>query len=294
MNEIWKDVKDYEGIYQISNLGRVKSLDRIDNKGHKRPEKILYVKGDKLGYKRVCLCREGKIERRLIHRMVAEAFVERKHQGDNIVNHLDNDPSNNRADNLEWTTYKGNMQWAAKQGRMKANPTTYQNQKKAAIKRKKAVIATAPDGEKYHFESQAEAGRTLGFNPSHIAEACRKEYGYKRINGYEFEYADPEIQITQKPKKEKMSAEELYDLRRRQLIGNKYGVGKKCSQAAIDASKALFSKPIVQMDKSGNVIAEFSSTAEAKEKTGISHTYDVANGKRKSAGGYLWKWKGEE
>lgn len=293
MKEIWKDVKDYEGFYQISNFGRVKSLERYDSNKHKLPERIMNPNRESNGYYRVYLCRNGKAKRILVHRLVAEAFVERKHEGDNIVNHLDNNPSNNRADNLEWTTYKGNMQWAAKQGRMKANASTYEHQDMAAKSRRKAVVAISPDGERLVFESQAEAGRQLRIGTAHIAAACRKEYGYKKLNGFEFEYADQELQKSAKPKREKMSDEDIAEYRRKKMIGNKINVGRKCSLAAIEASKAIHSKPILQMDKEGNIIADFSSVKEAKEKTGILHAYDVANGKRKSAGGYLWKWKGE-
>ena len=99
MCEIWKDIPDYEGLYQISSFGRVKSLARTDNNGHKLPERILNPKGNKLGYIRVYLSKNGSAKRVLIHRLVAEAFVSRKNDGDNIVNHIDNNPSNNHADN---------------------------------------------------------------------------------------------------------------------------------------------------------------------------------------------------
>lgn len=294
MCEIWKDIIDYEGLYQVSNFGRIKSLERYDNRKHKIPERIMKTKGNDLGYKRVCLCRDGKIERRSVHRIVAEAFVKRDNENYNIVNHLDNDPSNNRADNLEWTTYKGNMQWAAKQGRMKANAQAYKNFESGRNKRKKAVIATAPDGKKYTFESQGEAGRVLGVNACHIAQVCRKEYGYTNLKGYTFEYVDQELQKSLKPKRQKMTKEERSAFISNLHKGNKYCVGKKCSEAAKQATRELHSKPIVQMDKSGNEIAMFSSVADAEEKTKIRHANDVANGKRKSAGGYLWKWKERE
>lgn len=291
MKEIWKDIKGYEGIYQVSNFGRVKSLDRKDKLGHHWSERILNPKGNKLGYIRVYLSKDGKTERVLVHRLVAESFVNRISEKHDIVNHLDNNPSNNRADNLEWTTYKGNMQWAAKQGRMKANSQAYANLETARRKRSKAVIATSPDGEKYHFESQAEAGRVLGVDACHIAEVCRKEYGYTNLKGYTFEYADQELQKSLKPKRQKMSKEERSALISKLHKGNKYNVGRKCSEAAKQATRELHSKPIIQIDKSGNTIAEFSSVAEAREKTGITHAHEAANGTRKSAGGYLWKWK---
>ncbi len=99
--EIWKDVKGFEGLYQVSNTGKVFSIRRgINLKG----------KTDKDGYKVVVLW-NGKNNYRTIHRLVAEAFVTQK-SGCNIVNHLDMDKTNNNADNLEWTTVQDNTKHA--------------------------------------------------------------------------------------------------------------------------------------------------------------------------------------
>lgn len=62
MKEMWKDIKGYEGIYQISSFGRIKSLQRKDSRNHIRPEKILNAKVEKNGYRRVCLCKNGNIK----------------------------------------------------------------------------------------------------------------------------------------------------------------------------------------------------------------------------------------
>ena len=291
MQEIWKDVEGYEGCYMVSNLGRIKSLERVDNMGKTRRERILKPKVEKNGYARVYLCKNGTINCQSVHRIVAKAFVERKNEGDDIVNHLDNNPSNNRADNLEWTTYKGNMQWAAKQGRMPCNQQARINIAKNQKARRVSVIAISPNGERIRFRSQTEAARHLGVQASHISAACRKEYGYKKLNGYEFEYADTERQKNAKPKRVAMPKEQRIAKLREMMKGNTYAKGSKCSENAKIATRALHSKPIIQKDKQGNVVAEFPSCAEALAKTGISHTFDVANGKRKSAGGYLWEWK---
>lgn len=289
--EIWKDVKGYEGIYQVSNLGRIKSLDRIDNNGHRVHQRIMNPKPNKFGYIRINLSKNGNVKREFVHRLVAEAFVNRKNKEDDIVNHLDNNPSNNRADNLEWTTYKGNMQWAAKQGRMPCNEQARINLTKSQKARRKSVIAIMPDGERVRFISQVEAGKQLGINPAHIAEACRKEYGYNRVKGYEFEYADPELQAAAKPKRKKMNPEVLRELQRVRMIGNKINIGRKPSEYNRKKSSEIFSKPVIQYDKAMNYIAEYKSATEAHEKTGITHISDVARGNRKAAGGYIWKWK---
>ena len=110
MEEIWKDVVEYEGYYQVSNLGRVRSLDRIASNGRKIKGKILSTKVNTPPYyPRVSLSVNGKMKLVQVHRLVAQAFVynpdpEHKTQ----VGHKDESRTNNRADNLEWVTPKEN------------------------------------------------------------------------------------------------------------------------------------------------------------------------------------------
>lgn len=99
--EIWKDVEGFEGLYQVSNTGKVFSV---------RRGKILNGKTDRYGYKCVVLW-NGENNYRTIHRLVADAFLPRV-DGCNVVNHLDCDKLNNNADNLEWTTVQGNTRHA--------------------------------------------------------------------------------------------------------------------------------------------------------------------------------------
>lgn len=95
--EIWKDIEGFDGLYRVSNLGKVFSI---------RRNKILKGKVDRYGYQCVVLW-NGKNNYRTVHRLVASAFVP-KVEGRNVVNHLDCDKLNNNADNLEWTTVKEN------------------------------------------------------------------------------------------------------------------------------------------------------------------------------------------
>ena len=189
MQEIWKDIEGYEGFYQVSNLGRVRSLDHIAHSKNGVPQyrhgKILKQSTVRSGYKRVHISKDGNAEYRAVHRLVAFAFCE-KPEGMDIVNHLDNDPSNNRADNLEWTDCKGNMQHATRQGRMGWQP---ENLKKAQEARKIPVITIAPDGTRTWFPSQADAAKALHVTRSHIGSICNGRYGYKSSHGYRFEYA---------------------------------------------------------------------------------------------------------
>lgn len=203
--ETWKDIKNYEGYYQVSDLGNVRSLDRIGSDGHKYKGKPLKPYVNRLGYKMVYLSRHNAVERLLVHRLVAETFIKKPSEECNIVNHLDNNPSNNKTNNLEWTTYSGNLKWAAVQGRIKYHP---ENLKKAQEAKKRPVIATDRNGFRYYFESQTEAKTILGIKSGNISASCRKESRYKTVGGFTWEYA-----------KEKRSEE--YDLNLYKTIYNR-------------------------------------------------------------------------
>lgn len=124
MKEIWKDIPDYEGLYQVSNLGRVKSLARImPNSGtygnyFTVKEKILKPHLHKTGYCSVKLSKNGKIYRITVHKLVATLFIKNPNNYP-IINHKDENKSNNRADNLEWCTTKYNNNYGTRNERLK-------------------------------------------------------------------------------------------------------------------------------------------------------------------------------
>lgn len=112
--EIWMNIEGYEGMYQVSSLGRVRSLDRvvevhteqgIEERAYKG--RILAQRDDKDGYKRVTLSNEGKHTTCQVHRLVAKAFIPNP-EGKSEVNHKDMDKQNNELFNLEWNTRQEN------------------------------------------------------------------------------------------------------------------------------------------------------------------------------------------
>ena len=110
--EIWRDITGYEGIYQISNLGRVRSLDRIsiDKNGRKFSKKGSMRKVSKSkGYSIIGLSKDNKQKMHLVHRLVAKEFIPNSRREATVVNHIDGDKSNNSVTNLEWITQSENM-----------------------------------------------------------------------------------------------------------------------------------------------------------------------------------------
>lgn len=105
MTEIWKDIKNYEGLYQVSNLGRVKSLRR-----NKVLSPSLTTKKEYLG---VSLCKNGKPKRFMVHHLVAEHFIPNP-DGYKIINHKDENKTNNKSSNLEWCTQSYNIKYSNK------------------------------------------------------------------------------------------------------------------------------------------------------------------------------------
>lgn len=116
LNEMWKNLSGYEGLYQVSSLGRVRSLDRIITDSHcSRLMKGKFLKATthngKHPYKYVSLSKKGHIEKAFIHQLVAKTFIPNPKEKPQ-VNHIDGDPTNNILTNLEWVTNAENTQHA--------------------------------------------------------------------------------------------------------------------------------------------------------------------------------------
>lgn len=170
MKEEWRDIKDYEGLYRISNLGRVKSL---NYKGTGR-EGILKLFKNKYGYLYVCLSKNGVHKYFRVHRLVAQAFIPNPNNLPQ-VNHKDENCINNCVDNLEWCTQEYNNNYGT------------HNEKIRRTKYKKYNGNTSKKVFQYDlknnliniFPSGKEVQRQLGFDQSTISACClgkRKSY----------------------------------------------------------------------------------------------------------------------
>lgn len=184
MEELWKYITGYEGLYQVSNMGRVRSFDRwvIGKSNSKRliKGKILKpIKGSK-GYLHVQLCKKGKINCYLVHRLVAQAFID---NSDNLpqVNHRDECKTNNVVENLEWCTASYNMNYNDGQKR--------RGVKKINGKRSKTVYQYSLNGEFVkEWKSAHEVQRQLGYSRGSISTCCLGKR--KTSYGYIWRYAD--------------------------------------------------------------------------------------------------------
>lgn len=107
--EVWKDIPEYEGLYQVSNLGNVRSLDRVCSRGRKLKGKVLKAAFCSAGYFGVALSKNGKGKTITIHKLVAYAFLNHKPCGYKlVVNHIDINRENNNLYNLEIITQREN------------------------------------------------------------------------------------------------------------------------------------------------------------------------------------------
>lgn len=177
MKEIWKDIKGYEGYYQISNKGRIKSLPRFRKarNNYVSKEKILKPAENSKGYFRVLLKTNNKNNRFFVHRLVAEHFLE-KEKGKNIVNHLDCNPHNNVVSNLEWTTLKGNSEYMKELGRNKRTKQWLNRlQKSLNEKMGKKVLGTEINGNKILKFDSVNSTKKYGFQPSCVSCCCNKK-----------------------------------------------------------------------------------------------------------------------
>ena len=169
--EIWKDIKGYEGLYRISSLGRILSLQRTFYTGRNNrictiPNTIMSPSKTKKGYLRVTLYKDGQPKGFQVHRLVAEAFIPNPNNLPE-VNHKNEIKDCNKVDNLEWCTSEYNIKYSK---------AYIYNLPKAIDKVKRKVIQMNLD-DKFikEWESASEAAKFLGISQSSISQCCRNK-----------------------------------------------------------------------------------------------------------------------
>lgn len=185
MEEEWKDIEGYEGLYQVSNFGRVRSLDRVikckDGRSKKYRGLVLKPSTDKNGYLQLLLhCRGCK--RFYVHRLVADAFLPNPNNLP-IINHKDCNPSNNCVNNIEWCDYKYNNNYYDRN--IKLSNTKRNN----TYNTKKVLQYTLNNEFVKEWPSAMEIERELGFTNQSIGSCCRGEKSCKTAYGFIWKYA---------------------------------------------------------------------------------------------------------
>ena len=183
--ENWKDIKDYEGLYQVSDCGRIKSQARNiyyqNGTVHRTKEKILVPGLNNKGYSYVNLCKNGKTKKEYVHRLVAMAFIENPENKPQI-NHLDEVKTNNVVDNLEWCDNKYNANYGTRNARIIQNRRSY---KLGNAPKAKPVFCVELNKT---FDCAKRAEQELGIWGTSIIKVCKGKA--KTTGGFHWKYAN--------------------------------------------------------------------------------------------------------
>lgn len=266
MEEIWKPVKGFEKYYEVSNMGNVRSIDRVVKRGRfyvKRESRLLSVNisNGTHGYVFLNLNLNGKAYPKRVHRLVAEAFIPNP---DNrpCVDHINTIRSDNRVENLRWVTYKENANNPITYRKCLQNTYTKDATRKALDTRKNKGGKKAPKTV-YQFEKKgnfigeyyscAEAARKTGIDHSSIIDVCNGKA--MTAGGYFWGFDKNNVEFRELP---------------------------------IRAN----ARKMVVFDKDWNLIKEFDSISDASRFTGVSASHIVrATRTKKPKGEYGFRYK---
>ena len=179
ISEIWKDVKDYEGLYQVSNLGNVRSI---------KSNKVLVLSSSPSGYKFINLRKNSTGKNFRVHRLVAEAFIPNINKLP-FINHKDENPENNNVENLEWCTASYNINYGDRNNKVAKKVSIWRKKKGVEYsprKRKKVAQYTLDDKFVREFRSINEAGRETKSSIGTIYNCCVDKS--KSCNGYKWKF----------------------------------------------------------------------------------------------------------
>ena len=252
MQEIWKDIPNYEGIYQVSNLGNVRDI--ITDR-HRKPKNLTL--NHRSGYYSVMLCKDKTQKNVLVHRLVAQSFIPNP-QNKPQVNHIDGNKQNNCVDNLEWCTAKENLQHASKMGLL---------QKEKQI-RKRTVYQFSLSGTFIkEWESYFDAAKSLNVRPVNIYRCLSGEHnsscGYiwsweQNLSQTQIKHVQKHLRIIKSPRRKPRTT----------------------------------LKPILQYDLDGKLVACYLNIKIASISTGFSYSmiYNSCKGVSKQSQGFIWRF----
>ena len=185
--EIWKDIPNYEGLYQVSSLGRVKSVKRIvpykNGKVIHRKERLLSLSDSYGQYYTVGLIKEGNHKTWNVHRLVAMAFIPNPNNLP-CINHKDENKYNNLVDNLEWCSYSYNTKY---NNVMRTRLNTRNNNQSHGYEKKVYQYDLQGNLVKV-WDSVKSINRELGYKPTNISSCCLNKQYRKTAYGYKWSY----------------------------------------------------------------------------------------------------------
>ena len=180
MIEVWKDIEGFEGLYQVSNTGKVRGLERVSLDNRHLPDRILTGSVYSGGYVVVKIRYNGRYKRYLVHRLVAKHFIPNP-KGLPMVNHKDENKTNNCVDNLEWCDALYNCRYG----------TAVERSRKTFVKNNsKKVMQFTLDGKFLkEYDCIADAAKATGTKQSEICCCCRMKESSVSSGGYMWRYS---------------------------------------------------------------------------------------------------------
>ena len=257
--EVWKDVKGYEGLYQVSDFGNVRSLDRISNNRSICGRRLKQI-NDKNGYKKVMLFKKGSHIYIGVHRLVAKTFLLNPHNYPQ-VNHKDENKSNNCVNNLEWCSSRYNSNYGTRNRRISQAMYNGKNSMK--------VVQLNKEGKPIKvWESVHQIERETGYRHTDICACCNSHKSNHTYKTYFWIYYSDYVKMNSKDIKN------YIEFRNKRHYHNNTANSKK----------------VVQLDNN-KIVHVWSSIKEAA-RNGFScpHVSQCCNGLRKHTGGYSWEF----
>lgn len=193
--EVWKSIPGTGETYEVSDLGRVRSRDRVifrkDGTSYKAYGHVLKPVPNSTGYMRVQIFKDGRKQAIFVHRLVAEAFVQNP-RDKNCVNHKDFDPKNNAASNLEWVSHAENMRYSLDRGRFDRTDLWLLNQKRALEEKMgRPIIGTSLKSGKELRYTVLNDCKKDGFQPSCVSNCCNGKR--KTHKGYLWRFSEVSV-----------------------------------------------------------------------------------------------------